>query len=57
MSKAKQTKNNEKKNRNRNSKRIEGSDGRTALVKNFEFEENVPKVYHRSAQHLFHRFP
>ena len=30
---------------------------KTAQVKNFNFEGNVPKVYHRSAQHLFHRFP
>ena len=35
---------------------IEGLDGKTALVKNFHFEENVPKVYHRSVQHLFDRF-
>jgi len=32
---------------------IEGLDGKTALVKNFNFEENVPKVL-RSSQKLFH---
>ena len=36
--------------------RIEGLDGKTALVKNFNFEENVSEVYHCSAQHLYHRF-
>jgi len=34
----------------------EGSDGKTALVKNFDSDENVPKVYHCSVQHLLHRF-
>ena len=36
---------------------IEGLDEKTTLVKNLNFEKNVSKVYHRSAQHLFHRFP
>ena len=35
---------------------IEGLDGETTLVKNFNFEENVPEVHYRSGQHLFHRF-
>ena len=35
---------------------IVGLDGKIALVKSFNFEENVPKVYHHSVQHLFHRF-
>ena len=32
---------------------IEGFDGGTAIVKNFNFEENVPNVYHGSAELLF----
>jgi len=39
---------------NRNQKLIEGSDGKTALDENFNFEEDVPKVYHRSVHRLFH---
>jgi len=37
-------------------KKIEGLDGETALVRNINFEENVPEVYHRIVQGLFHRF-
>jgi len=35
---------------------IEGLYGKTTLVKNFNFDEYAPKVYHRSVQHPFHQF-
>jgi len=31
---------------------IEGLDGKTTLVKNFNFEKNVTKVYNRNTLHL-----
>jgi len=36
---------------------IEELDGEKTLVKNFNSEKNVSKVYYRSAQHIFYRFP